>query len=148
MLPKKGLCLCCVCVKTHQCMDTRHCTFQSEDEDIRKLQESIFCVACVVPNEDPFICAACVLQLERTPLHYAMAVEGVDRVAKVLVQAGARRAMRDLVSIRSTQPVTASQAVSWSVSYPVNQLVQHPFNSFTCSPLSSPSPPSCSSLVS
>ncbi|XP_050729121.1 uncharacterized protein LOC127004922 isoform X2 [Eriocheir sinensis] len=34
--------------------------------------------------------------LERTPLHYAMAVEGVDRVAKVLVQAGARRAMRDL----------------------------------------------------
>ncbi|MPC85956.1 hypothetical protein E2C01_080762 [Portunus trituberculatus] len=27
-----------------------------------------------------------------------MAVEGVDRVAKVLVQAGARRAMRDLFS--------------------------------------------------
>ncbi|XP_064105398.1 uncharacterized protein LOC135214834 isoform X13 [Macrobrachium nipponense] len=34
--------------------------------------------------------------LERTPLHYAMAVEGVDQVAKVLVQAGARRAVKDL----------------------------------------------------
>ncbi|KAK3859127.1 hypothetical protein Pcinc_034727 [Petrolisthes cinctipes] len=32
----------------------------------------------------------------RTPLHYAMAVEGVDQVAKVLVQAGAKRAVKDL----------------------------------------------------
>ncbi|XP_068215442.1 uncharacterized protein [Palaemon carinicauda] len=39
--------------------------------------------------------------LERTPLHYAMAVEGVDQVAKVLVQAGARRAVKDL---RGKQP--------------------------------------------
>nr|XP_045618568.1 serine/threonine-protein phosphatase 6 regulatory ankyrin repeat subunit B-like [Procambarus clarkii] len=34
--------------------------------------------------------------LERTPLHYAMAVEGVDEVAKVLVQAGAKRSIKDL----------------------------------------------------
>ncbi|XP_053646683.1 uncharacterized protein [Cherax quadricarinatus] len=34
--------------------------------------------------------------LERTPLHYAMAVEGVDQVATVLVQAGAKRTLKDL----------------------------------------------------
>ncbi|XP_071517410.1 uncharacterized protein [Panulirus ornatus] len=39
--------------------------------------------------------------LERSPLHYAMAVEGVDQVAKVLVQAGAKRTVKDL---RGKQP--------------------------------------------
>ncbi|XP_076030921.1 uncharacterized protein LOC143019110 [Oratosquilla oratoria] len=34
--------------------------------------------------------------LERTALHYAMAVETVDQVAKVLVQAGAKRTIKDL----------------------------------------------------
>ncbi|KAG7167989.1 Ankyrin repeat-containing protein, partial [Homarus americanus] len=34
--------------------------------------------------------------LGRTPLHYAMAVEGVDQVAKILVQAGAKRVIKDL----------------------------------------------------
>lgn len=37
-------------------------------------------------------------QMGRTPLHYAMAADKVDKIAKVLVKAGALRSTKDVVS--------------------------------------------------
>lgn len=36
------------------------------------------------------------LQLERTALHYAMGVEKVESISRVLIEAGAKRVMKDL----------------------------------------------------
>ena len=38
-------------------------------------------------------------QLERTPMHYAMGMSEVEVVGKILLQAGASRTVKDLVSI-------------------------------------------------
>lgn len=35
----------------------------------------------------------------RTPLHYAMGVQGVETLSKTLIEAGARRVVKDLVRI-------------------------------------------------
>lgn len=38
----------------------------------------------------------------RTPLHYAMGVEKVETLSKILIEAGARRVVKDLVRFIST----------------------------------------------
>lgn len=35
-------------------------------------------------------------QLERTPLHYAMGVEKIESISRVLIRAGAKRVLKDL----------------------------------------------------
>lgn len=36
------------------------------------------------------------LQLDRTPLHYAMAVSHVEALSRILIQNGAKRVLKDL----------------------------------------------------
>jgi len=36
--------------------------------------------------------------LERTPLHYAMGLEKVESLSTILIKAGAKRVLKDLVS--------------------------------------------------
>lgn len=38
-------------------------------------------------------------QLERTPLHYAMGLESVEELSSILIKAGAKRVVKDLVSL-------------------------------------------------
>jgi hypothetical protein len=43
-----------------------------------------------------------VFQLERTPLHYAMGLEKVEPLSTILIKAGAKRVLKDLVSNYAT----------------------------------------------
>nr|XP_027235630.1 serine/threonine-protein phosphatase 6 regulatory ankyrin repeat subunit B-like [Penaeus vannamei] len=76
--------------KDHRGRTSLHIATLCEEKDIMEFLAKQYPVLLVVGDN-----------LDRRPLHYAMAVEGVDQVAKVLVQAGARRTVKDL---RGKQP--------------------------------------------
>jgi hypothetical protein len=48
-----------------------------------------------------------VFQLERTSLHYAMGMEKVETLSNILIKAGAKRVLKDLVSNSTTKSIAA-----------------------------------------
>jgi hypothetical protein len=54
-----------------------------------------------------------VFQLERTSLHYAMGLENVESLSSILIKAGAKRVLKDLVSNTSNNKLEQSVKNEW-----------------------------------